>query len=65
MSKFTTYIQESTNELVHKTSWPTWKELQESAVIVLIASIIFALVVVGMDLGFEYLMKAAYSLVTK
>ena len=38
-------IKESYNELVHKTSWPTRKELSQSAVVVLVASIILSLVV--------------------
>lgn len=34
---FVENIKESYNELVHKTSWPTRKELTQSSVIVLIA----------------------------
>ena len=63
MSKFSTYISETKNELLNKVSWPTWQELQGSSVVVMISSIIIALVVFLMDMGFENLMKAAYSLV--
>lgn len=52
MSKFTAYIEETVDELVNKVSWPTWQELQTSAIIVLIASIIIALVVWLMDYVF-------------
>ena len=38
-------IKESYTELVHKVSWPSRKELAQSAVLVLIASLILALVV--------------------
>lgn len=55
-------IQESYNELVHKVSWPTRKELSQSAVLVLIASIILALVVWAMDWCFESLMTLIYGL---
>ncbi len=55
-------IKESYNELVHKVSWPTRKELSQSAVLVLIASIILALVVWAMDWCFESLMTLVYSL---
>ena len=48
-----TYIEETTTELVQKTSWPTWKELQESAVVVLIASAMIAIVIFLMDSGFK------------
>jgi preprotein translocase subunit SecE len=57
-----TYIEETTTELVQKTSWPTWKELQESAVVVLIASAMIAIVIFLMDSGFKKLMELAYQL---
>ncbi len=50
------------NELVHKVSWPTQKELSKSAVLVLIASLILALVVWAMDFCFENLMTFIYGL---
>ena len=43
--KLINYFKESYNELVHKTSWPTRRELTNSAVVVLIASLLIALVV--------------------
>lgn len=62
MSKFKTYIDETANELFHKVSWPTWSELQSSAIVVAIASIIIALIVLAMDLTFEKGMEAIYHL---
>ncbi len=55
-------IKASYDELVNKVSWPTWTELTNSAVVVLIASVIIALVVAIMDIGFENLMDFVYSL---
>jgi preprotein translocase subunit SecE len=55
-------IKESYNELVHKVSWPTTKELSQSAVLVLVASIILALVVWLMDWCFESIMTFVYGL---
>ena len=46
------YFQESYTELVHKVTWPTWSELQNSAVLVMVASLIIALIVAGMDFTF-------------
>jgi preprotein translocase subunit SecE len=46
------YIEDTVHELVHKVSWPTWSELQNSSVIVLVASIIIALTVFLMDYVF-------------
>ena len=59
---FVENIKESYNELVHKVSWPTRKELAQSAVIVLIASIILALIVWLMDWCFENIMSFVYGL---
>jgi preprotein translocase subunit SecE len=52
MASIKTYFEESYSELVHKVSWPSWKDLQSSAVVVLIASLIIALIVFAMDYVF-------------
>ncbi|MCB0430176.1 MAG: preprotein translocase subunit SecE [Flavobacteriales bacterium] len=44
-----TYFEETYDELVNKVSWPTWSELQSSAIIVMVASVIIAIAVVLMD----------------
>lgn len=59
--KLINYFKESYQELVHKTSWPTRQELTNSAVIVLIASLVIALVVWLMDFCFEHLMTFIYT----
>jgi preprotein translocase subunit SecE len=63
MSKIGTYFSETRNELLNKVSWPTWPELQSSAIVVMVSSVIIALVVFGMDFVFEILMKNAYDLI--
>ena len=63
MSKIGTYIDETKDELFHKVTWPTWQELQGSAVLVMVASTIIGLIVWAMDLGFSELMKLAYQMV--
>ena len=60
MKKIINYIKDSYNELVHKVSWPSRSELTSSAVIVMIASIIMALVVWGVDSAFENLIKKVF-----
>ena len=55
------YIKESYKELVEKVSWPTFAQLQSSTIVVMVASLIFALVVLVMDVSFENLMKGIYS----
>ena len=49
MSEKVGYIKEVVDELKNKVSWPTWSELQNSSVIVLVTSIIIALMVFAMD----------------
>jgi len=56
------YLRESYTELVHKVTWPTWSELQNSAVLVLIATLIIALMVAAMDFSFGRIMNFVYSL---
>ena len=59
--KITNYCKESYDELVHKVSWPTRKELSSSAVssavVVLYASLLIALVVFLMDSAFQFIME--------
>jgi preprotein translocase subunit SecE len=62
MKKITLYLQESYKELVYKVTWPSWKELQGSAILVLVSSLIIAFVVAVMDFGLKNLMSAVYSL---
>ena len=56
------YCKASYDELVHKTTWPTRKELMTTAVMVLCASIIIALIVFVIDSIFEKIMQLVYSL---
>ena len=55
------YIKESYKELVEKVSWPTFAQLQSSTIVVMVASLIFSLVVLVMDISFENHMKGIYS----
>lgn len=54
------YVKESYNELVNKVTWPTFLQLQNSTIVVMVASVIFAVVVLAMDLSFENLMALIY-----
>lgn len=62
MAKVVDYIKESYEELVHKVSWPTWAELQNSAIVVSIASLIIALVVFMMDMMFKNALELFYQM---
>ena len=52
--------KESYDELVHKVSWPTMSELTSSAIVVLEASLLIALVVFSMDQVFQFVMEFVY-----
>lgn len=54
------YCKTCYNELAHKTTWPSRAELTHSAMVVLSASLVIALVVLAMDTVFEYVMKVVY-----
>ena len=62
MSKFINYLKESYFEMTKKVSWPTWDKLQNSAIVVMVASVIFALVIFAMDYCFQNLMSFIYTL---
>ncbi|MGH1435238.1 MAG: preprotein translocase subunit SecE [Lewinella sp.] len=49
MDKIKLYLRESYNELVHKVTWPSWASLQSNTILVIVASIIFALLILVMD----------------
>jgi len=53
-------VRLSWEEMVHKVSWPSWPELQSSAVLTLVASIIISLIVFLMDSAFENIFKIVY-----
>lgn len=61
MSKVGTYIRESYKELTQKVTWPTWAQLQNSALIVMLVTVILALIVLVMDLAFKNLMTVIYN----
>ena len=61
MNKVATYFRESYKELIEKVSWPSWTELQQSTVIVLVATLLITLVVGIMDIVSSSLLHFIYS----
>ena len=61
MAGISEYIKESYVEMTEKVTWPTWRELQSSAVLVLVAAIIIALLIFGMDQVIGLLLNKFYS----
>lgn len=62
MNKISNYLRESYFELTEKVTWPNWLQLQQSTVIVLIATLIITALVWVMDFASQSLLKAIYSL---
>jgi len=61
MNKISTYFSESYKELVEKVTWPTWTQLQQSTVIVLVATGLVTVVIFIMDAISKGLLNLVYS----
>jgi preprotein translocase subunit SecE len=62
MNKFTTYLSDSYKELIHKVTWPSWDQLQQSTMIVIGATLLITAMVWVMDFVASNSMKFIYSL---
>jgi len=62
MNKITTYFRESYKELMEKVTWPGWVQLQQSTVIVLVATLLITLFVWIMDFASSSVLHFTYSL---
>ncbi len=66
MNRIKLYFEEAYEELVHKVTWPTWQELQQSALVVLTAAVVISAIVTIMDLGSRYaIQEGFYKLIIK
>lgn len=64
MTKVANYFRDSYKELLEKVTWPTWPQLQQSTVIVLVATLIITAVVWGMDVVAQSGLNFIYSLIS-
>ncbi|MDR3286348.1 MAG: preprotein translocase subunit SecE [Prevotellaceae bacterium] len=60
IKKIKTYLKNAYTELVNKVSWPTWKELQSSALLVMTTSLMLAIVIFCADSILQFVMKHVY-----
>jgi preprotein translocase subunit SecE len=60
--KLIQYFRDAYSELMHKVTWPSWEDLQGSAIVVMIASFIIALIIALMDFSFRNLMEGIYGI---
>jgi preprotein translocase subunit SecE len=49
MNKIANYFRDSYKELTEKVTWPNWRQLQQSTMIVLVATIVITFIVMAMD----------------
>jgi len=49
MNKISTYFRESYKELTEKVTWPNWQQLQQSTMIVLVATLVITAIISLMD----------------
>jgi preprotein translocase subunit SecE len=61
MNKISTYFRESYKELTEKVSWPTWTQLQQSTMIVLVATLVITGLVWLMDFTAGGILKLIYN----
>ena len=62
MNKIQTYFKDSYTELMEKVTWPNWQQLQQSTMIVLVATLVITAIVWVLDLGSSTVLKFIYSL---
>jgi preprotein translocase subunit SecE len=60
MAKLNNYFRDTIEEMRYNVTWPSTTELQKSAGLVLIGSLIFAAVVGLMDVSFNSALNAFY-----
>jgi preprotein translocase subunit SecE len=61
MANVVNFLKESYVEMTQKVTWPTWLELQNSAVLVLVASTIISLLILAMDESAGNVLKMVYN----
>tara|TARA_B100000575_G_scaffold156845_1_gene125216 strand:+ start:394 stop:588 length:195 start_codon:yes stop_codon:yes gene_type:complete len=61
MSKMISYLKEAFSELLNKVTWPSWSDLQNSSIVVAIATLLIALVIYLLDTTFSNVLDLYYS----
>ncbi len=62
MTKIANYFRDSYKELLEKVSWPTWTQLQQSTMIVLVATLVITAFVSLVDFLAGGALKFIYKL---
>jgi len=62
MTKLFNYFEQAYDELIHKVTWPTWQELQQSTIVTLVSVLFLTLIVFVMDGSSEIVFENFYKL---
>lgn len=62
LEKIRQNIDATLDELINKTTWPTWEDLQSSAIVTLIAALLIAFVIFIMDTAFDNIFQLFYTI---
>ena len=62
MESLTNYVRESYNELVNNVTWPDYGSLQNDTIVVIVATLFFALIIFGMDSIANFVLSTIYAL---
>lgn len=60
MNAIVQYFKDSYKELLHKVSWPSWSELESTAVNVILASIVLSLILFAIDKILLFILNFIY-----
>ncbi len=60
MNKIIQFVKECKDEMVEHVTWTKYKELQSHTILVLVASLIFAVIIALIDFSFDKGLKALY-----
>jgi len=62
MNRIKSFFQEYSDELLYKVQWPSFPDLQNSTITVLVASLIIAVTIFVVDIGFSTVTNFLYSI---
>jgi preprotein translocase subunit SecE len=62
MNRFIDFLRESRTEMLEHVTWSKYSDLQRTSVVVLVATLIFALIIKVMDMSFQAGVAALYDL---
>jgi len=63
MSGISKYVSQSYNELRNNVTWTPWSEAQRLTLVVVLFTIVFALIIYGIDIAFGEVISGYFSFI--